>query len=1560
MAICKKKMWGVFFIVSLIFLLASRTWAASAPNFDFESTTSVAQFSGDLTIGTQGSAIGDIIAVYDASVPIHDGCIGSAVIESTDMVGHYVVNAYGDDDPSGKNGAEPGDTLTFKLWRASEGKLYLLEPVAGGSVLYPSGTYPMVTLNLKAIESGSDPVAYFTYTPASVCASSNVQFTDTSTGDPISWSWNFGDGTAGSTVQNPVHAFSQGGTFTVSLTVTNALAKTHTCSRNIQVTSVPPTAAFSVSATSGQKPLTVTFTDQSTNNPTSWLWNFGDGASSTNRNPSHEFAQAGKYNVTLTVSNACGANTKTSGDIDVSAPPSNIVALFSANIMEGCSPLEVTFSDQSTGNPTAWEWSFGDGTTSAVKNPVHTYTHSGLYTVSLKAKNSLGENILTHKDWIVVYTKPLADFRSDKTVICPSETVKFYDQSSGNPKIWRWNFGDGWISNQKNPEHTYEKPGLYMVRLIATNGCGFSMEQKISFIEVKSPEIDFDTSQLDDCSNLTVQFSADSAEDASNFQWNFGDNPHGTNTGKTPSHTYSRPGTYNVTLTAQTECGQATKTKTVLVRGGMAADFAFSNNPGSVNQVIEFIDRSSGGPTSWHWDFGDPNQGTSTLQNPTYQYTAPGSYTVTLTVTNMCGTRTFSRNIVISSEDTGAIDVENTTVCVNMPARFVHAPPTGVNTWLWDFGDGTGSPEQTTNHTFSSPGTYTVTLRASGQDKSYDYTRMVEVQDTAVITSDADSGCAPLTVHFEGHNAPYDSSVWLWDFGDGTQSTEENPSHTYNQQGNYTVTLTSGCGLSDPLIIEVKEPLQADFTAGPLTGKAPLGVTFQNTSIGATELSWDFGDGEFSNSQTPSHIYQRPGSYQVFLIASNGQCEDEKSVWVDVYTLNSIQGKVLSSHSGTQISGAQIRVLGEDRVCTSSPAGDYSLSGLRPGSYALIVSAKGFETELVQQIRIKLGNDTTQNITLTPAAGSISGVISSWEHGSPIPGAKVTALSTNEESSQPGPDYAHQAVTDSDGKYIIYLGHEDTYRLVVSADDYWSKVDDNQGSGYQINQSHTSRLANIALESKPWQPNVTISSLETQDPSDQTKKRTEIFIYTDQNFSDISMDAADPSGGSFNAPSLVNGDGSHLCYRITYSGYDEEDIPPSATIGTVLASLTLTKGSQTIELPYAFSICPKAIPGQEKCLKRVSRQIVPSKGGRIEGLGQIDLDGDGQMDVYDNSSVELPVCSISGGQTESSLIASLDRLFDPSLPSLFALYRVELMDQSGAGISDLLLTEKNPLIVHLHFDPATFQGSMGDLVIKYQDSDGTWKSGMKNVHLTGNDLIFTTTHPTRFALFCARSAPSTLVLTQDDPDTITELTLKWDDNSEQELSFEIWRCVDEADPKRVIKYGTAPLTTVAANVTSYIDSTCQLDSTYAYKVRALTELGATTFSGHASMQVVECATVPSPPRDVAIKSISKNQVVLTWAADPSCVSGYDIYRRDGESGFQKIGTIVGTDYTDNGLKSGYKYFYMVKAHNNRGDSDPSDEIFVTTDKKSNKSDGMCFVSSLSSTWSALWNWLTGK
>jgi len=228
--------------------------------------------------------------------------------------------------------------------------------------------------------------------------------------------------------------------------------------------------------------MSVKFTDKSTGAPTSWFWDFGDGNTSTEKTPVHVYSAVGRYNVSLTSTNAVGNNTITkSSYIDVEVVP---VAEFSADPTVGANPLNVSFTDLSTGVPTSWTWTFGDGNTSTEQNPSHIYSKEGQYTVKLTAKNAVGSNSTTKTKYITVESIPVASFSATPTSGIHPLSVTFTDKSTGFPESWHWDFGDGNTSTEQKPVHTYSAAGQYNVSLTVTNLMGNSTKSMSKYVKV--------------------------------------------------------------------------------------------------------------------------------------------------------------------------------------------------------------------------------------------------------------------------------------------------------------------------------------------------------------------------------------------------------------------------------------------------------------------------------------------------------------------------------------------------------------------------------------------------------------------------------------------------------------------------------------------------------------------------------------------------------------------------------------------------------------------------------------------------------------------------------------------------------------------------------------------------------------------------------------------------------------------------------------------------------------------------------------------------------------------
>ena len=271
-----------------------------------------------------------------------------------------------------------------------------------------------------------------------------VHFTDGSNNDPTAWAWDFeNDGIVDSTEQNPTHTYSAPGTYAVNLTASNAGGNGNRLKGNyIQVTAPAnhdPVVDFSADSRVGTTPFTVQFTDLTMTDPTVWAWDFqNDGTiDSALQNPAYTYTLPGTYQVKLTATNASGTASRLKADfITVNPPPQGPVANFTATPRSGDAPLAVRFTDTSSGIPTGWSWTFGDGGTSSEADPFHTYSIAGNYTVGLTVTNENGSDSETKSGFISIYQPPqgpIADFSATPLSGDAPLTIQFTDTSSGKP-----------------------------------------------------------------------------------------------------------------------------------------------------------------------------------------------------------------------------------------------------------------------------------------------------------------------------------------------------------------------------------------------------------------------------------------------------------------------------------------------------------------------------------------------------------------------------------------------------------------------------------------------------------------------------------------------------------------------------------------------------------------------------------------------------------------------------------------------------------------------------------------------------------------------------------------------------------------------------------------------------------------------------------------------------------------------------------------------------------------------------------------------------------------------
>lgn len=692
------------------------------------------------------------------------------------------------------------------------------------------------------VKIGTPPTVNFTANTFDVCASTPITFTNQSSpsGAGVSYQWTFGDGGQSSNF-GPTYTYQDTGWFDVKLVVNNQGCKDSLIKTNY-IHIKPPITKFVLAPNTGcSAPKTVNITNTSIYNPvtTTFYWDFGDGTNSTAANPgNHTYTAPGVFNVSLTVTDAANGCSGTSSKPFQLIPAQ---ASFAANQTQTCAPDSIFFFNIST-NITSSEWDFGDGTTSTLTNPVHTYTAPGLYTVTLIVTNSINcKDTLTLVDYIDMNGLPVS-FEADTTIGCVPATIQFTDSTIQNVPIlqWSWDFGDGNTSNQQNPSHIYSVGGTFDVTLsvLDANGC-ISEYVMPQYIQINDPIASFTANYPINCINNPVQFTSTSTGAGSGpyYQWSYGDGTTSPISTPTPTHIYTQNGQYSVTLTITDiqGCSNSHTVNNFITVGTVDADFAAAGGVTATCPPLCTIFNPYPSPpfniTGWLWDFGDG--GTSNLSNPNHCYTIPGDYTVTYIGISDAGCRdTMVKPAMIHID--GPVAPYTITPLQACPGDSIHFNANGQNVAIyeWNFGDGNTSGLQNPTNIYYIPGNYQPVLTlwdAAGCQVIMPVTATITISTppTADFMADSLFACVPVNVVFTNTSTPGSGTVtsWTWDYGDGSGNTviTSTSSHNYTTSGLIDVSLiiTDSNGCKDTvtkndymyLIPNIQPPIPVIYTA---------------------------------------------------------------------------------------------------------------------------------------------------------------------------------------------------------------------------------------------------------------------------------------------------------------------------------------------------------------------------------------------------------------------------------------------------------------------------------------------------------------------------------------------------------------------------------------------------------------------------------------------------------------------------------------------------------------------------------------------------------------------------
>jgi len=647
--------------------------------------------------------------------------------------------------------------------------------------------------------------------------------------------------------------------------------------------------------------LVVEFEDLSTGNPDTWLWDFGNGNSSSQQNPIAVYSSPGLYTVKLTVSDASTQDVHIETDfVKVYAQPT--VSL-DQNSTLFCVPEEVLFTDetQSANNIVAWMWDFGDGGSSNLQNPIYEYQNNGVFTVSLSVVDDKGcESLVIFDNLIDAKKVPVSDFVSDIDFSCNSTELVTFTNNSEFAYSYFWNFGDGTTSSNTNPTHNYNS-GVFDVYLVSDNSVCTDTLFLNNLIEIGGVmTTDFTSNVNSICEFDSVSFSDETLNSADTWFWDFGDG--NTSSLQNPIHQYTSGGNYTVTLSTNKNgscLSEEIKVNFIEVFDSPSIDF-YVNNQISCNPplIVDFYDNTLN-ITDWFWEM--ENGFMSTNQNPVVNFTDSGSFDVTLTVIddNGCSSIKTKSDFIKIDDFSADFNVSDSIICEDDFVDFLDNTNSifNITSYNWDFGDGNTSLLQNPQNQYLGINTFDVSLIIENSigctdQKSISSFIKTVGPPTADFVADNLISCAGSSINFTDlTSSPAAINNYNWSFGDGNNSSVQNPVYQYNMLGIFDVELIVGDGKCvDTIVktnyIEIIKPLS--YFKDKHNCQDPLSVEFYNYSIGADNVFWDFGDGNTSTDYEPIHNYIAEGIYQVTLSVTNNAtlCSHEFVQQIDVSSPN--------------------------------------------------------------------------------------------------------------------------------------------------------------------------------------------------------------------------------------------------------------------------------------------------------------------------------------------------------------------------------------------------------------------------------------------------------------------------------------------------------------------------------------------------------------------------------------------------------------------------------------------------------------------------------------------------
>ena len=714
------------------------------------------------------------------------------------------------------------------------------------------------------------------------------------TTNAVSYQWNFGDGNQ-SNAENPTHTYTTQGTYDLALIATSEFGCTASISESLYITT-PPTAMFTVAEDEGCAPFEVQVNNTSSGDDLTQWWTIaGDSIPGPDLVGIFldSITKDSFFTIQLNVANQCGLRTD---EAQVLVRPYPLVN-FGINQDEGCSPSIVDVSNTTLGNPDQFLWQTNNQTFTDSILPTQIYTTGDtsitVYPITLIASNECGIDTLTKE--ITVFPPNVEAFIQQDTLRgCPPLSISMESFATpGATATWEIFAASGnAVGGHTGPIllDTLTEPGFYEVILYASN-CGTDTDT--AYVEVlPTTTVAFEAPPII-CIGDTIPFSNTSV-DISRSEWDFDDGQ--SSTLRSPTHVFDRAGVYQVSLTGYSTINNCpvTYTQEVRVVGNPVARFAPSVLNGCWPLTIDFTNQSEGfSDLRYVWDFGDGSSN-SFAANPSHTFTEAGNFSVRLQVVDdhNCFADTSIVNIFVYGPPVSQFSINQESFCLGYDTVQLTNTSVEAVRYEWTMA---GNTFTTANLDYLplDPGSLAIQLIVENQFGCRDTSnQVVEVLPAplAAFRIDEPAGCQEHTIQI--NNQSSFANRYSWDLAEGNVSTDDNPSHTFINAGQFTILLTAssdnGCpsDTSQAMVTVFPTPVASFTLQKEDKCGTPNEVVLTNTTVGGQDYQWTFSNGFTSTLTDVNYSFEDPGQYRISMQAENEfGCTDQAIDSVTIFGL---------------------------------------------------------------------------------------------------------------------------------------------------------------------------------------------------------------------------------------------------------------------------------------------------------------------------------------------------------------------------------------------------------------------------------------------------------------------------------------------------------------------------------------------------------------------------------------------------------------------------------------------------------------------------------------------------